>query len=366
MSGAFELVKERVPLASVLAAAGAKFTGGHWNPAPCCGHNGCLSVYDGGAAFKCHSCGAGGSVIDLAMAIHKIDQAAALKRLAADYGVDIADGEGLDSRLRGNDKKVSKPNQIRAAAADYYHRKFMEKNNPGWDYFCGEYGSKTDHVPKCRGHREDTARRLKVGWADGKLLEHLQGLGFTQADAVHAGLYVVAEDGKALEKPHDYWKRGYVVFPVIDENGAVIAFTGKMAKPYERPDGKFFKGKVSAGEKKYFLNHSALFRFDELFLVEGENDVASLIDAGFENVIGTAGGFSMVEQGRLLKNHLKGKKLLLWFDRDDGGGKLTKAVVAALKGSDVTVRVINQPGPHKDADDYLQSVMNAKKEGAAV
>lgn len=362
MSGAFELVKARVTLEAALTAAGAKFTGGHWNPAPCCGHADCLSVFAGGEAFKCHSCGAGGSVIDLAMAIHKIDEASALKRLAAEYGVEIED---TDKSVRAT--KQSKPNQIRAASADYYHRKFMEKNNSGWDYFGGEYGTKTDHVPKCRGHREETARRLKVGWADGKLLEHLLGLGFKQAEIVNVGLYVAADkEQKALEKPHDYWKWGFVVFPVIDENGAVIAFTGKMAKPHDRGDGKLFKGKVSAGEKKYFLNHSALFRFDELFLVEGENDVASLIDAGFENVIGTAGGFSTVEQGRLLKNHLKGKKLLIWFDRDEGGGKLTKLVVQALKGSDVEVRVIPQPGPHKDADDFIQLAMSTKKEGTAV
>ena len=48
-----------------------------------------MQVYDGQRGVFCFSCGAGGSVIDLMMALHGIPLREAVARLAADFGLQI-------------------------------------------------------------------------------------------------------------------------------------------------------------------------------------------------------------------------------------------------------------------------------------
>jgi DNA primase len=103
--------------------------------------------------------------------------------------------------------------------------------------------------------------------------------------------------------------------------------------------------------KEWFLNHAALGRHDTLFVVEGENDVASFLDAGINNVIGTAGQPSK-DQFRLLKNNCSGQTLYLWFDQDKqkdfrketGGPAHIRKICAAIAADDnITIKIITHP-----------------------
>lgn len=64
------------------------------NPAPCCGHNDCFSVFspnkDGAQdAYRCHSCGAKGDVFSVATELQGLEMKEALRAVAAFAGVSL-------------------------------------------------------------------------------------------------------------------------------------------------------------------------------------------------------------------------------------------------------------------------------------
>lgn len=332
----FELVKDRLPIPVVASHYSAQMNKRFLEPSPCCGHHGCLSVADDNRKWNCFSCGKGGSVIDLVMAAENCSDVDALHKCA-----DIA---GIELQRQGEDRKTrpeSLQERMYRLTAEFYQTA-MVKGSPGWEYFCGK-----------RGHKETTAKKLRVGYATGRLLSFLEEQGFSAEDVVKHGLARNKDKDGNEVKPRDYFWEGLVVFPVIDHIGKVISFTSK-------DPSKKFDGMILPGPKKWVLNYQALGRYDELFVVEGENDLSSLVDAGFDNTIGTSGGPGE-EQVRLIKNFCSGKTVFLWYDKDqdkdprknEGGYHHTRFTYERLKGS-VDVRIIVHPGKAKDPDDYLR------------
>lgn len=331
----FDLVKERLPISSLASHYNAQMNKRFLEPSPCCDHHGCLSVADDGRKWNCFSCGKGGSVIDLVMAAENCSEVDALRKCA-----DIA---GIELRTEGADKKKNESLQERMyrTTAEFYHAA-MVQGSPGWEYFCGK-----------RGHKEATVKKLMAGYANNKLLPLLEEQGFSPEDIVKHGLARDKDkDGNAI-KPKDYFWEGLVVFPVIDHAGRIISFTSKD------PSRKF-DGMILPGPKKWVLNYRALGKYDELFIVEGENDLASLIDAGFDNAIATSGGPGE-EQAKLIRNFCAGKTVYLWFDKDpdkdprknEGGARHTRFMYERLRDA-LDVRIIVHPGKAKDPDDYIR------------
>lgn len=344
----FEMVKDRLPVPAVVGRYNAEMVRNFAEPSPCCGHKGCCSVGSDGRVWKCFACGKGGSVIDLIMAVEGVDEGEALRR-----GADMARVE-----LKGPErqKEQAKPREgaqerMYRLAAEHY-RAAMTEGSPGWEWFCNS-----------RGHKPETLVKLRVGWSTGSLVQFLTEHGYTPADVVRYGLASDTVkrkdgDGKEVKKsvpPFDFYPAGLAIFPVVNHDGKVISFTAK--DPAKKRNASMPRGTV----KKWFINYPALGRYDELFVVEGENDVASLMDAGFDNVIGTAGAPGL-EQVKLLRNFCAGKTLYLWFDKDadrnpmknEGGPHHTRFIYQNLRGNNVDVKVIAHPGEAKDPDDYIR------------
>lgn len=347
MLDTFQVVKNRLPMAQVVGHYSATINKKFAEPAPCCGNKGCCSVSETKRTFKCFSCGVGGSVIDMVMAADKCDESQALRTCAELAGVEIK-----ASGARGGEPKEPKESsreRIYRLTAEFYEEGMAKAKCPGKKWFCGE-----------RGHKESTLQKLRVGWARGRLVKHLEKHGFTAADVVKYGLAGDKDkDGKSVP-PYDFYGKGVAVFPVLDERGRVVSFTCK--DPAKKRKASLMKGVT----KKWFINNPALFkRYDEIFVVEGENDVASLMDAGFDNVLGTAGGPG-IEQVKLLKNFFAGKTVFLWFDKDpgrdprknEGGVHHTRFIYEQLRGTGIDVRVIVNPGSSKDPDEYIQGGWN--------
>lgn len=336
----FELVKDRLTVQQVAGRFGAKMNKKFAEPSPCCDHNGCMSVSEDGRTWKCFSCDRGGSVIDLIMAVEKCDEAEALRKAADMAGLELTEVSG-----KGEERQPRESLQERMyrLTAEFYQAA-MTPDSPGWAWFCGT-----------RGHKESTLKKMRVGWSTGKLVPHLQEHGFTPADIVKYGLASDKDgEGKSVV-PYDYYGAGVAVFPVVDHAGKIISFTAK--DPAKKRKASMLRGAV----KKWFLNYQVLGKYDEVFVVEGENDVASIIDAGFDSVIGTAGAPSG-EQVTLIKNFCAGKTVYLWFDKDpgkdprknEGGPAHTRFIYQGLRGHNVKVWILDHPGKAKDPDDYLR------------
>ena len=76
-------------------------------------------------------------------------------------------------------------------------------------------------------------------------------------------------------------------------------------------------------------------------LVEGNIDVITLHQAGFDNVVATMGTALTEEHVRLLGRYTK--ELVLCFDNDNAGQLATQKNIELLKDSEFNVRILQLP-----------------------
>jgi hypothetical protein len=67
-------------------------------------------------------------------------------------------------------------------------------------------------------------------------------------------------------------------------------------------------------KKSWFLNYQALGKYPETFIVEGENDEASLRESGSITLSARRG--SSAELVKTMRSFCAGKDIYLWFDKD--------------------------------------------------
>ncbi|MCK4786228.1 MAG: toprim domain-containing protein [Desulfobacteraceae bacterium] len=363
MSDDFEKVKREVTIRQVIEHfdANANIGRTHVNPSICCDHNDCMSLV-GDNGYKCYSCDTKGSIIDLVMAREGLrgdpGQGEALKLLAGIFNIELTPPSG--SGLVKEKKEQAEGGKEKALRLAVKHCLSVRENGAGDDavkYFLHD-----------RGHSDETMEFMQMGWTDGGMYKALKAEDFTLADLVSYGLVVDKDkDKKPLKRPRDFfWKKGMAVFPIFDHAGKVVSLTVKD------PEKKFTAQQMKGIKKDWFINHAALGKYNDLFIVEGQHDMASLIDVGFKNVVGTCGGPGN-DQVKKVKNHCAGKRVYLWFDKDpdkdpkksQGGPAHTRFIYEALKESSVEVRIIMHPGETKDPDDYIQGLLKDKDKAAA-
>ena len=333
----FQRVKEAINIRDVICRdTGFEMKKHHLEECPFCGGHDCFSVKADKGFYKCHQCDKKGDVFTFLQEYRGMDQKDALAAAAAYAGVELQKKESQGKRLSRRDK-------IFLDAAAYYHQN-MSKN-----------GSR-DYFVKTRGHDPEVLKRMGVGYSDGQLHEHLKQQGYTFEEMVDSGLVRPADSGGSF---YDFFRKGLAIFPHF-LSGRVVHFTmkdpEKKVKSYQLPADKRNKAWV-------FYNQDAL-KYDELILVEGENDILSVQDAGIYGVIGTSGQVQDI-QIRALGNH-KRKKLFIWMDNDDdpekpyakGKGYIRK-ICSALPH--VPFRIIVYPDDAKDPDEYLQRFKTGKE-----
>jgi twinkle protein len=139
-----------------------------------------------------------------------------------------------------------------------------------------------------------------------------------------------------------------------DEKGAWLSIPHFSGNDLENikyrslpPSAKSFARE--AGCKSILFNQSAIAKHSEIIITEGELDAISLIQNGFENVVGAtlgASGFD-VEWVDLLT---KQKKIFLCYDSDEPGQNGAASVAKRLGYG----RCFNIKLPTKDANDFFQ------------
>lgn len=107
------------------------------------------------------------------------------------------------------------------------------------------------------------------------------------------------------------------------------------------------------GEKQLYNNRALITAKTPVFIVEGEIDALSIIDAGGEAVAlgGTSGTNKLLS---LLAEERPAEKLIIALDNDEAGKKATAELVTALNGLKIAYLVVDVYGDYKDANEALQ------------
>jgi DNA primase len=159
--------------------------------------------------------------------------------------------------------------------------------------------------------------------------------------------------------PRNYYDRfrGRLMFPICDEQGRVIGFSGrvlsgdeKTAKYVNSPETPIFtKSKVFFGLDK---SKRALLDAQSAIVCEGQLDLIACFMAGVQNVVAPQGTAFTDQHARILKRYVD--EVVLCFDSDEAGQNAAVRSLDHLLASGLAVRVAVVPSPH-DPDSFIKN-----------
>ncbi len=294
--------------------------------------------------FHCFGCHKGGDVFSFVKEYENLDFVEAVKRLAdrAKIPLEYAKGAGDQPTRHLKDSLL----QI--------HEQITQR----WQScLAGEAAGQAarDYLLK-RGVPPEAVKLFRLGaapdlWDD--TVNWAKSKGHDLALMEKAGLILRKEGGE-----HYYDRfRGRLMFPICDEQGRVIGFSGrvlagdeKTAKYVNSPETPIFtKSKVFFG-----LDKSKRAILDAGFAVvcEGQLDLIACYLAGVQNVVAPQGTAFTADHARILKRYVD--EVVLCFDSDQAGQDAAVRSLDHLLASGLAVRVAVMPAPH-DPDSFIKA-----------
>ena len=147
-----------------------------------------------------------------------------------------------------------------------------------------------------------------------------------------------------------------MIFPICDEQGRVIGFSGrvlsgdeKTAKYVNSPESPIFtKGRVMFGLDK---SKRAILDAKCAVVCEGQLDLIACFMAGVKNIVAPQGTALTADHARILKRYAE--EVVLCFDSDNAGQNAAVRSLDSLLASGLAVRVASIPAPH-DPDSFIK------------
>ncbi len=207
-----------------------------------------------------------------------------------------------------------------------------------------------------RGVSDDAIKLFRIGaapelWDD--TVNWAKSKGHDLALVEKAGLII------RKEETGNYYDRfrGRLMFPICDDQGRVVGFSGrvlagdeKTAKYVNSPETPIFiKSKVFFGLDK---SKRALLEAGQAIVCEGQLDLIACFTAGVQNIVAPQGTAFTADHARILKRFVE--EVVLCFDSDEAGQKATVRALDSLLASGLAVRVAVVPKPH-DPDSYIRA-----------
>lgn len=306
-----------------------------------------FSVNESKQIFHCFGCGKGGGAIRFVMEVENISFPDAVRKLAAQAGLEVPEDSPSDGQWRERRKKILELNK---EAARFY-RDMLSR--PEGQVVASYIRDKRRISPKF-------SARFGLGAAPDawdSLIRAMAEKGYGKADLLEAGLAVAGKNGGIYDK-----YRNRLMLPVIDVRGDVIGFTSRVMddstpKYLNTPETSIFKKRSIL----YGLNYAKNTKRPNFILVEGNIDVITLHQAGFDNTVATMGTALTEEHVKMLSRYTR--ELVLCYDNDNAGMDATQRAIALLKNSDIAVKVLQLPKRRtdsgelvkQDADDYIKN-----------
>lgn len=211
---------------------------------------------------------------------------------------------------------LPKPNPVQLImnfAAGYYHR--IYEMDISKHVRLGKR-SPAEFQVEVRDHHPDSLKAMRVGWSDGRLWEALDSEGFTKEEVLASGL--VSED-KRNGNLRDFLPDGSFIYPHYWE-GRVSRFTFKHMPEGNRKRLEFQMKKMNwiNGVEWLIVGSGAPYA-----IVEGENDLASILDTDWPGTVLCCNGSISRGQIEWLVDNIPNEEIHTFFDADPAGEKYT-------------------------------------------
>ncbi len=317
------------------------------NPAPCCNHNDCFTIYGKTQSFNCYSCGTSGDIFDYYEKILNKSKSESLKILADKYCIQLNETY--------NNNKIKFDN-IFNQAIEYYHNCLLTSKDKI------EYASK-NYTPlqyqiEIRKHSIEILKQHKIGWAGGGLIKHLTNNGFKIYDLKKlSGALFNNTHNKITDR---YYK--CFIYPYFINNNEIGNVNSK--NPIKTKENKSFKfsGKFISAEC-LFYNQESIKNNTEILIVEGQNDVLSILDkADWRGGVIATGGCLTEKQIIKIQELATDKKIYLCFDNNQAGQNYTYKIFKKINHNVNNIFVCSFNNLYIDIDELLCKVKNQATE----
>ena len=298
-----------------------------------------FTVYPENGSFYCFGCGVGGDVVTFTGLIENLDYIESVKLLAEKSGVTLPQ-DGYDDSMQRLKNKVY---DINRETAKFFHSYLMSEDGK-WalSYLLG------------RGLSLKTIKQFGLGAAPDSwdsLINHLKGKGYTISKMMTANVIGKSQRGSYYDR---FRKR--VMFPIINIRGNVVGFSGRAMPGEDKMGGKYVNTSDTPVYKKsenlFGINYAKNNCSEQIILVEGNMDVISLHQAGFNNAVAPLGTAFTPEQVNLIARYTK--EIVLMLDADAAGQKAIRRASQMLENTGLNVRVVVIPDG-KDPDEFIKN-----------
>lgn len=293
--------------------------------------------------YHCFGCGKSGDVFKFIEDYRGVSFMEAVQIVGDQVGIQV---QALaPSQSRGQQTDGKQPfYEIHQEAAKFYHAILMTT----------KMGEDARQYLYDRGLDDDVLRHFQIGLApaEGNYLYQSVSGKFSESIMAESGLFHISDMGTMYDAFQDR-----IMFPLSDDTGRVIAFSGRLWR--EQAEGTKPQGKYKNSRSTLLFNKSyELYHLDkakqvakknhELYLMEGFMDVIAAYRAGIENAVASMGTALTQEHVAHLSKFTK--KVILAYDGDKAGRLATAKALEVLDKHEV--EVVQLPD-QMDPDEYL-------------
>jgi DNA primase len=329
--------------------------------------------------FHCFGCGVSGDVFSFVQKVEDITFPEAVRLVAHKLGVPLP-------KVEFSSPQEAREAKLRMALLDVHERAcaFFQ------DYLKRPEGATARAYLAGRGLADDTIARFRIGYApdSGFLLRDALRRDFDEELLRESGLFSWKEssqpsalssqekqtprsarndktsEGERSPGPEPesdsresdlearssklvafYSKfRNRITFPISNDAGRIIAFTGRTLSTDEKAGPKYLNSPETAiySKSRVLFNldqaKEAIRKLDYAILVEGQMDCISVFTAGFQNVIASSGTAFAQLQARLLGRF--SKNVVVNFDPDTAGARATERTLGLLVEEEFQIKVL--------------------------
>ena len=289
---------------------------------------GSFSVHATRQFYHCFGCGASGDVFSFVQKIENITFPEAVRAVAQKCGIPLpqvtfsSPEEAREAKLR-----TALIAMQEKACAWFQEQLQRPEAAHAREYLVGR-GLTPEIIEKFRiGYAPDSGFLLRdrlKGEFDEELLKASGLFSWKESESSVVGRQSStseAESPKPAARSPIYSKfRNRVTFPICNEGGKVIAFTGRTLATDDKSGPKYLNspetGIYSKSRVLFNLDKAkeAIRKLDYAVLVEGQMDCISVYAAGFHNVIASSGTAFTEPQAKLLARF--SRKIVVNFDPD--------------------------------------------------
>jgi DNA primase len=293
--------------------------------------------------FHCYGCHKGGDVFTFVREYESLDFMEAVKRLAERARIPLEFEK--DPQYQQKQFVKEKLFEINEQITQRWHGCLVSE----------AAGQKAREYLEQRGVSADAIKLFRLGfspdsWDDTTNWAKSKGFDLNQVE--QAGLALRKEGAS------DFYGRfrGRLMFPICDDQGRVIGFSGRVL-PGSTDERKY----VNSPETPLFIKSRVMFGLDKskrailekqfAIVCEGQLDLISCFMAGVQNIVAPQGTAFTSEHARIIKRYAN--EVVLCFDSDEAGQKAAVRVLDDLLGSGLAIRVATIPAPH-DPDTFIK------------